>query len=121
MHIFTLACSPAEPKSKAEAALQRLFQNGNLYYCHNLILKFVHFIFDSNSINQGGNIERRDVGDSAGVSSKLSDVQTAIESLTHSVNHMSTQQLVRKKIVLFILMLQVGLTLDFSLRGEVSG
>lgn len=47
----------------------------------------------SNSINQGGNIERRDVGDSAGVNSKLSDVQTAIESLTHSVNHMSTQQL----------------------------
>lgn len=74
--------------------MQRLFQNGNLYRCHNLILKFVHFIFDSNSINQGGNIERRDVGDSAGVNSKLSDVQTAIESLTHSVNHMSTQQLV---------------------------
>ena len=120
MHIFTLACSPAEPKSKAEAALQRLFQNGNFSKWEPLllsqfILKFVHFIFDSNSINQGGNIERRDVGDSAGVSSKLSDVQTAIESLTHSVNHMSTQQLVRKKIVLFILMLQVGLTLDFSL------
>ena len=75
---------------------------------HNLILKFVDFIFDSNSINQGGNIERRDVGDSAGVNSKLSDVQTAIESLTHSVNHMSTQQLVRKKLFTSYLYLRLA-------------
>jgi len=46
----------------------------------------------SNKINQGGNIERRDVGDSAVVSSKLSDMQNAIESLTHTVNNVATKQ-----------------------------
>ena len=48
--------------------------------------------FFSNKINQGGNIERRDVGDSAVVSSKLSDMQNAIESLTHTVNNVATKQ-----------------------------
>ena len=43
-------------------------------------------------MNQGGNIERRDVGDSGVVSSKLSDMQSAIESLTHSVNNVATKQ-----------------------------
>lgn len=43
-------------------------------------------------MNQGGNIERRDVGDSGVVSSKLSDMQNAIESLTHSVNNVATKQ-----------------------------
>ena len=45
--------------------------------------------------NQGGNRERRDVGDSTAVSSKLSDMQNAIESLTHSVNNVATKQQVR--------------------------
>ena len=40
-------------------------------------------------------MERRDVGDSAGVNSKLSDMQNAIESLTHSVNSVATKQQVR--------------------------
>lgn len=46
-------------------------------------------------MSQGGNMERRDVGDSAGVNSKLSDMQNAIESLTHSVNSVATKQQVR--------------------------
>lgn len=48
--------------------------------------------FHRNKVNQGGNIERRDVGDSGVVSSKLSDMQNAIESLTHSVNNVATKQ-----------------------------
>lgn len=43
-------------------------------------------------MGQGGNMERRDVGDSAGVNSKLSDMQNAIESLTHTVNSVATKQ-----------------------------
>ena len=43
-------------------------------------------------MNQGGNIERRDVGDSGVLSSKLTDMQNAIESLTHSVNNVATKQ-----------------------------
>lgn len=53
-------------------------------------------LFVSNSLmGQGGNMERRDVGDSAGVNSKLSDMQNAIESLTHTVNSVATKQQVR--------------------------
>lgn len=52
-------------------------------------------LFHSNLMSQGGNMERRDVGDSAAVSSKLSDMHNAIESLTHSVNSVATKQQVR--------------------------
>ena len=53
---------------------------------------------DSNLVNQRGNVEKRDVGDSAGVTSKLDDMQNAIESLTHSVNTVATKQQVRMHI-----------------------
>lgn len=43
-------------------------------------------------------MEKRDVGDSAGVTSKLDDMQNAIESLTHSVNTVATKQQVRMHI-----------------------
>ena len=112
MRILPLASSASEPTSEAGGScVEAFFKMGTFTVVtklHNLILKFVHFIFDSNSINQGGNIERRDAGDSAGVNSKLSDVQTAIESLTHSVNHMSTQQLVRKKLFTSYLYLRLA-------------
>ena len=52
-------------------------------------------------MNQGGNVDKRDVGDSAGVTSKLSDMQNAIESLTHSVNTVATKQQVRMLILRF--------------------
>lgn len=52
----------------------------------------------SNLVNQRGNVEKRDVGDSAGVNSKLDDMQNAIESLTHSVNTVATKQQVRMHI-----------------------
>lgn len=46
-------------------------------------------------------MDKRDVGDSAGVTSKLSDMQNAIESLTHSVNTVATKQQVRMLILRF--------------------
>lgn len=52
-------------------------------------------------MNQRGNVDKRDVGDSAGVSSQLSDMQNAIESLTHSVNTVATKQQVRMHILRF--------------------
>lgn len=55
-------------------------------------------------MNQRGNVDKREVGDSAGVSSKLSDMQNAIESLTHSVNTVATKQQVRKHILSFSFM-----------------
>ena len=50
-------------------------------------------------MSQGGNIGRRDVGDFPDTGSKLNDMQNAIETLTHSVNHMATKQKVRGIIV----------------------
>lgn len=46
-------------------------------------------------------MDKRDVSDSAGVTSKLSDMQNAIESLTHSVNTVATKQQVRMLILRF--------------------
>lgn len=46
-------------------------------------------------------MDKRDVGDSAGVTSKLNDMQNAIESLTHSVNTVATKQQVRMLILRF--------------------
>ena len=43
-------------------------------------------------MNQGGNVQKRDTGDSAVVNSQLSDMLKSIESLTHSVNHVATKQ-----------------------------
>lgn len=44
-------------------------------------------------------MDKRDVGDSPEVTSKLSDMQNAIESLTHSVNNVATKQQVRKQLL----------------------
>lgn len=63
------------------------------------LTKTCNLVFDSNILNQRGNIEKRDVGDSPGVTSKLDDMQNAIESLTHSVNNVATKQQVRMKII----------------------
>ena len=52
-------------------------------------------------VNQRSNVDKREVGDSADVSSKLSDMQNAIESLTHSVNTVATKQQVRMHILRF--------------------
>ncbi|XP_068711687.1 protein ERGIC-53-like [Montipora foliosa] len=46
----------------------------------------------SNKVDQGGNVQKRDTGDSAVVNSQLSDMLKSIESLTHSVNHVATKQ-----------------------------
>lgn len=63
------------------------------------LTKMCNLVFHSNVLNQRGNIEKRDVGDSPGVTSKLNDMQDAIESLTHSVNNVATKQQVRMKII----------------------
>ena len=52
-------------------------------------------------MNQRVDVEKRDVGDSAGVTSKLNDMQNAIESLTHSVNTVATKQQVRTHVLRF--------------------
>lgn len=51
-------------------------------------------------MDQRGSMDKRDVGDSPGVTSKLGDMQNAIESLTHSVNNVATKQQVRTMHVL---------------------
>ncbi|XP_015768675.1 PREDICTED: protein ERGIC-53-like [Acropora digitifera] len=46
----------------------------------------------SNMMNQGGNVVKRDTGESAVTNTQLSNMQKSIESLTESVNHFSTKQ-----------------------------
>ncbi len=85
-------------------------------YSRDIDAKCVISFLDSNLLNQRGNIEKRDVGDSAGVSSRLSDMQNAIESLTHSVNNVATKQQVRTEIVQLFL---ASYTLSFSSKEKL--
>lgn len=50
-------------------------------------------------MNQGGNVVKRDTGESAVTNTQLSNMQKSIESLTESVNHFSTKQ----QVILFYL------------------
>ena len=68
-------------------------------YWDNFFFLFLFFFFYSNLVGQGGNVGRRDVGGVPDTGSKLNDMQNAIETLTHSVNHMATKQQVRRIIV----------------------
>ena len=63
-----------------------------------MVKTFFFFVF-SHTLDRVGNmgsLERRDTG-SQDYSSKLNDVQSAVESLTHSVNHLASKQQVQKK------------------------
>ena len=89
-NLFRQEREPTTNSSKAAVALTPSF----CCWCGFAeVLTVLLMCFHSNKMNQGGgNIERRDVGDSSEVSSKLIDMQNAIESLTHSVNNVATKQ-----------------------------
>ena len=60
------------------------------------------WLLNSNMMNQGGNVVKRDTGESAVTNTQLSNMQKSIESLTESVNHFSTKQQVILFYIIFI-------------------
>lgn len=78
------------------------------------------WLLNSNMMNQGGDVVKRDTGESAVTNTQLSNMQKSIESLTQSVNHFSTKQQVILFYHIFIYSFRLDIHSSLNNVGKIN-